>query len=63
MTGDRHRKYRMLLTTIYATGRVIRVVTVKEENGCQFFFCTDPEATPREIIEAFVRRSNRTFTM
>ncbi len=21
--------------------------------GCEFFFCTDPQATPREIIEAF----------
>ena len=36
---------------------VIRVVIVKEPNGCQFFFCTDPQATPQEIIEAFADRA------
>lgn len=25
--------------------------------GCEYFFCTDPNATPREIIEAFADRS------
>jgi DDE superfamily endonuclease len=35
----------------------IRVVIVKEENGCQFFFCTDPQAAPREIIETFADRA------
>jgi hypothetical protein len=37
---------------------VIRVVIVKEEGGCQHFFCTDPEATPREIVEAFADRAS-----
>jgi len=36
---------------------VIRVVIVKEEQGCQFFFCTDPQAAPREILEAFADRA------
>ncbi len=35
----------------------IRVVLVKEDQGCQFFFCTDPAATPREIVEAFADRA------
>lgn len=35
----------------------IRVVIVKEDHGCQFFFCIDPQATPREIIEAFADRA------
>jgi hypothetical protein len=34
-----------------------RVVIVKEDHGCEFFFCTDPDATPREIIEAFGDRA------
>jgi hypothetical protein len=36
----------------------IRVVIVKEEHGCQFFFCTDPAATPREILEVFADRAS-----
>lgn len=36
---------------------VIRVVIVKEKDGCQFFFCTDPQATPRQIVEAFADRA------
>lgn len=36
---------------------VIRVVIVKEESGCQLFFCTDPQATPQEIIEALADRA------
>ena len=35
----------------------IRVLIVKEETGCEFFFCTDVEATPREILETFADRS------
>ena len=35
----------------------IRVVIVKEDQGCEFFFCIDPTATPREIIEAFADRA------
>lgn len=36
----------------------IRVVIVKEDHGCQFFFCIDPDVTPREIIEAFADRAS-----
>lgn len=36
---------------------LIRVVIVKEDHGCQFFFGTDPEATPRAIVEAFADRA------
>lgn len=35
----------------------IRVVIVKEARGCEFFFCTDPNATPKEILEAFADRA------
>lgn len=39
-------------------GGVIRVVIVREEHGCQYFFCTDPQATPQVIVEAFADRTN-----
>jgi hypothetical protein len=45
------------LATYPPADGVIRVVIVKEEDGCQFFFCTDPQATPQEIIEAFADRA------
>jgi len=45
------------LATYRPAGGVIRVVIVKEEDGCEYFFCTDPEATPREILEAFADRA------
>ncbi len=34
------------------------MVIVKEPHGCEYFFCTDPDATPREIVEAFADRSS-----
>ena len=45
------------LATWRPAGGVIRVVIVQEDHGCQFFFCTDPNATPGEIIEAFGDRA------
>lgn len=45
------------LATYPPAGGVIRVVIVQEDHGSQFFFCTDPEATPREIVEAFADRA------
>jgi hypothetical protein len=45
------------LATYRPADGVIRVVIVKEDNGCQFFFSTDPQATPREIIETFADRA------
>jgi hypothetical protein len=46
------------LATYRPADGVIRVVIVKEEQGCQFFFAIDPEATPREILEAFADRAS-----
>ena len=46
------------LATYEPARGMIRVVIVKEADGCEFFFCTDPEATPREIVEAFGDRSS-----
>ena len=34
------------------------MVIVQEEHGCEFFFCTDPDATPEEILEAFADRAS-----
>ncbi|MCI0355289.1 MAG: transposase, partial [Acidobacteria bacterium] len=45
------------LATYPPAGGVIRVVIVKEDDGCQFFFSTNPEATPREIVETFADRA------
>jgi DDE superfamily endonuclease len=45
------------LATWRPAGGIIRVVIVKEDHGCEFFFCTDPDAAPREIIEAFGDRA------
>lgn len=51
------KTFKTFLATYRPADGVIRVVIVKEEQGCQFFFCTDPQATPREIIEAFADRA------
>jgi len=45
------------LATYRPAGGLIRVVIVKEDAGCEFFFCLEPGATPREIIEAFADRA------
>jgi len=45
------------LATYRPAGGLIRVVIVKEDKECQFFFCTAADATPREIIEAFADRA------
>jgi len=45
------------LATYRPAGGVIRVVIVQEDHGCQFFFSTEPAATPREIIETFADRA------
>jgi len=36
---------------------MIRVVLVKEDHGCFAFFCTNPQATVAEILEAFADRA------
>jgi hypothetical protein len=45
------------LATYRPADGLIRVVIVKEDHGCEFFFCTDPDATPQEIIETFSDRA------
>jgi hypothetical protein len=56
--GQRVTKtFKSFLATYRPADGVIRVVIVKEYDACQFFFCTDPQATPREIIETFADRA------
>ena len=45
------------LATYRPAGGLIRVVIVKEADGCEFFLCTAADATPREIVEAFADRA------
>lgn len=51
------KKYKTFLATYRPTGGVIRVVLVKEAHGWYAFYSTDPEASVREIIEAFADRA------
>lgn len=45
------------LATYRPADGVIRVVIVQKSGGCEYFFCTDPKATPREIVETFGDRA------
>jgi len=45
------------LATHRTFGGAIRVVIVKDEDGCEFFYCTDTEASVAEIIETYADRS------
>jgi len=45
------------LATHATFGGAIRVVIVEEPAGPQFFFCTDVDASPREMIECFADRA------
>jgi hypothetical protein len=57
--GQRVTKTVKTFLATYKPARgVIRVVIVKEKDGYEFFFCTDPEATPREIVQTFADRSS-----
>lgn len=51
------KRAKSFLATHPTFGGVIRVVIVKEPSGPQFFYCTDPAATVREIIETFADRA------
>jgi hypothetical protein len=51
------KKYKTFLATYRPAGGVIRVVIVQEAAGPQFYFCTDPEASVREILEALADRA------
>lgn len=50
------KTYKTFLATWRPAGGVIRVVLVKEEQGWVAFFCTDPEASVADILEAMADR-------
>jgi len=51
------KTYKTFLATYPPVGGVIRVVLVKEDHGWLAFFCTDPDASVVEILEAFADRA------
>lgn len=51
------KTYKTFLATYGPVGGVIRVVLVREDHGWYAFFCTDPDASVVEIIEAFADRA------
>jgi hypothetical protein len=50
------KRIKTFLATWRPAGGVIRVVLVQEADGWLPFFCTKPEATPEEILEAMADR-------
>jgi hypothetical protein len=51
------KTYKTFLATYPPAGGLIRVVLVREDQGWEAFFCTDPEATVQQILEAFADRA------
>jgi hypothetical protein len=51
------KKYKTFLATYKPVGGVIRVVLVKEAHGWFAYFCTKPDASVQEILEAVADRS------
>jgi len=51
------KTYKTFLATYAPVGGIIRVVLVKEEHGWFAFFSTDPNASVKEILEAFADRA------
>lgn len=51
------KTYQTFLATYPPAGGLIRVVLVREDDGWAAFFCTDPEATVVQILEAFADRA------
>jgi hypothetical protein len=51
------KTYKTFLATYRPSGGVIRVVLVKEDHGCYAFFCTDPEQSVIDILQAFADRA------
>jgi len=51
------KTYKSFLATYGPVGGVIRVVLVKEDHGWYAFFCTSPDASVQEILEAFADRA------
>ena len=50
------KTYKTFLATYVPAGGVIRVVLVKEAHGWYAFYCTDPDASVVDILEAFADR-------
>ena len=51
------KTYKTFLATYTPVGGVIRVVLVREDHGWFALFCTDPDASVVEILEAFADRA------
>ena len=51
------KTYKTFLATYLPVGGVIRVVLIKEDHGWLAFFCTQPDASVVEILEAFADRA------
>ena len=51
------KTYKTFLATYPPAGGLIRVVLVREDNGWVAFFCTDPQATVAQILEAVADRA------
>jgi hypothetical protein len=54
---EQRKKFKTFLATYKPAGGMIRVVLVKESQGWVAFFCTDPEATVAQILEAVADRA------
>lgn len=54
---EQRKKYKTFLATYQPAGGMIRVVLVKERKSWLAFFCTDPEATVAQILEAVADRA------
>jgi hypothetical protein len=51
------KTFKTFLATYAVVGGVIRVVLVREDHGWVAFFCTDPEATVAQILQAVADRA------
>lgn len=51
------RIYKTFLATYNVVGGTIRVVIVKDSQGWDAFFCTDPHAAVEQILETYANRS------
>ena len=54
---DVSKTYKTFLATYPPAGGLIRVVLVREDNGWVAFFCTDPQTTVAQILEAIADRA------
>jgi hypothetical protein len=54
---EQRKKYKTFLATYRPAGGIIRVVLVKERKSWVAFFCTDPQASVAQILEAVADRA------